>query len=79
MASLPDSLSGALEEAVAGTSARELARSVAFLTDRYRSGREASDPILRSAADVAAYAAYRMPATYAAAILPDMISIVPEG
>jgi ribosomal protein RSM22 (predicted rRNA methylase) len=66
VASLPESLSGALEDALAGTPARELARSVSFLTDRYRSGREASVPILSSAADVAAYAAYRMPATYAA-------------
>ncbi len=67
MASLPESLSGALDDVLAGTPARELARSVSFLTDRYRSGREASVPILSSAADVAAYAAYRMPATYAAA------------
>jgi ribosomal protein RSM22 (predicted rRNA methylase) len=67
VASLPASLSQALEDALAGIPARELARSVSFLTDRYRSGREAPVPILTSAADVAAYAAYRMPATYAAA------------
>jgi ribosomal protein RSM22 (predicted rRNA methylase) len=66
VASLPESLRAALEDALAGMPPRELARSVALLTDRYRSGREASAPILSSAADAAAYAAYRMPATYAA-------------
>lgn len=66
MASLPESLGEALEEALAGIPAAGLARSVSFLTDRYRSGQPASSPILTSAADVAAYAAYRMPATYAA-------------
>jgi ribosomal protein RSM22 (predicted rRNA methylase) len=66
VASLPQSLREALEDALAGTPAPELARSARLLTDRYRSGREASAPILTSAADVAAYAAYRMPATCAA-------------
>jgi ribosomal protein RSM22 (predicted rRNA methylase) len=67
VAALPESLIEALEEAVAEIPARDLHRSVSFLIDRYRSEREAPVPILASAADVAAYAAYRMPATYAAA------------
>jgi ribosomal protein RSM22 (predicted rRNA methylase) len=66
VASLPESLQQALEDALAGIPARELARSVSSLTDRYRSGQPASAPILTSVTEVAAYAAYRMPATYAA-------------
>lgn len=66
MAALPESLTEALEDALDGIPARELARSVSFLIDRYRSEREAPAPILATATDVAAYAAYRMPATYAA-------------
>jgi ribosomal protein RSM22 (predicted rRNA methylase) len=66
VASLPESLGEALEEVLTGISAAELARSVSFLTERYRNGQPAASPILTSAADVAAYAAYRMPATYAA-------------
>ncbi len=67
MAALPEQLLGALEEAVAGVPAAELSRSVTALIDRYRSDRPAPTPIIGSAAAAAAYAAYRMPATYAAA------------
>jgi ribosomal protein RSM22 (predicted rRNA methylase) len=66
VAALPESLREALEDALAGIPARDLTRSVSFLIDRYRSELEAPVPILSSATDVAAYGAYRMPATYAA-------------
>lgn len=66
MASLPASLREALEDALAAIPARDLAHSVSSLTERYRSGRPVVSPILGSATDIAAYAAYRMPATYAA-------------
>ncbi|MCK2216137.1 small ribosomal subunit Rsm22 family protein [Actinomadura sp. ATCC 31491] len=64
---LPDDLSAALDKALARHSPQELARSVAQLTERYRAGAPAETAHMRGEADVAAYAAYRMPATYAAA------------
>ncbi|GAA3668514.1 small ribosomal subunit Rsm22 family protein [Nonomuraea antimicrobica] len=65
---LPDDLRAALDQAVARFSPQELSGSVARLTERYRvDGVSTGGNHLRSPADVAAYAAYRMPATYAAA------------
>lgn len=66
-AGIPESLRDALENAAAGIPARDLARSAGFLMSRYRAELQAPRPILGSVADVTAYAAYRMPATYAAA------------
>ncbi len=63
---LPRDLREALTHAVSGVPVKDLAEAVDSLIDRYRSGRQANCPILSSRADVAAYAAYRMPATYAA-------------
>lgn len=67
---LPARLREALDRAVAAIPPRDLAVSVKRLIARYRAGGEAGEAeasILASATDVAAYAAYRMPATYAAA------------
>ncbi|WP_188197431.1 small ribosomal subunit Rsm22 family protein [Nonomuraea sp. SYSU D8015] len=64
---LPDDLRAALDQALARYSPQELSRSVAQLTERYRTGAATGVAHLRGEADVAAYAAYRMPATYAAA------------
>ncbi|MEV0387355.1 small ribosomal subunit Rsm22 family protein [Nonomuraea sp. NPDC050643] len=63
---LPDDLRSALDQALARFSPQELADSVAQLTERYRTGVSQGGNHLRSRADIAAYAAYRMPATYAA-------------
>lgn len=63
---LPVELVEGLERACAGVPERQLAVSVDRLISRYRDPRPASSPILGSAADVTAYAAYRMPATWAA-------------
>ncbi|MGI5289825.1 small ribosomal subunit Rsm22 family protein [Nonomuraea polychroma] len=63
---LPDTLRAALDTALSRYSPQELSRSVAQLTERYRTP-SAGGTHLRGQADVAAYAAYRMPATYAAA------------
>ena len=49
-----------------GVDERELARATEALVARYRSVAPASAPILASRVHVAAYAAYRMPATHAA-------------
>ncbi len=43
-----------------------MTEAVAWLIDRYRGDAAGAEPILRSDLDVAAYAAYRMSATYAA-------------
>jgi ribosomal protein RSM22 (predicted rRNA methylase) len=62
------SLRDALETTLSMQPARELAAAVRDLSRRYREehGR-AAGPFLRTRLDVAAYAAYRLPATYAAA------------
>ncbi|HEX4812954.1 MAG TPA: small ribosomal subunit Rsm22 family protein [Nonomuraea sp.] len=64
---LPDDLRAALDRALSRYSAHELSRSVAQLTERYRAGTPAELRHMRTPVDVAAYAAYRMPATFAAA------------
>ena len=56
----------ALEAATVGVARADLAAAVERLTTRYRAGGAARVPILASTTDVTAYAAYRMPATYAA-------------
>ena len=66
VASLPDDLQSALDAALRQFPQAALARSVQRLTTRYREGAPAAEPILKSDVDVAAYAGYRMPATYAA-------------
>ena len=66
MAVLPDDLSSALDDELARHPLQRLTQSVERLSARYRQGDAATSPILSSEADVAAYAGYRMPATYAA-------------
>jgi ribosomal protein RSM22 (predicted rRNA methylase) len=63
---LPADLLDALEERLADVDAAALAQATQELSRRYRSG-AAGVPVARSGADVLAYAAYRMPATCAAA------------
>jgi ribosomal protein RSM22 (predicted rRNA methylase) len=59
---LPPALAARVDELLAAVSPRELERAAAALSDQYRSRRTAT---LREE-DVRAYAAYRLPATYAA-------------
>ncbi|WP_343986058.1 small ribosomal subunit Rsm22 family protein [Terrabacter terrae] len=59
-------LRAALSRVVRGVDERDLARAAEALVSRYRSVGPASTPILASDVHVAAYAAYRMPATHAA-------------
>jgi ribosomal protein RSM22 (predicted rRNA methylase) len=61
-----ESLRVALATQLTGVHADVLQASVERLIDAYRSGTPPTAPILASPTDVAAYAAYRMPATYAA-------------
>ncbi len=65
-AELPASLRAGLLAESGAASEERLAQSVGKLIEAYRSGKPASAPILASPVDVAAYAAYRMPATFAA-------------
>jgi ribosomal protein RSM22 (predicted rRNA methylase) len=63
---LPTDLAAALDAATADLPLRELEASVERLIARYRAPGRADRPILGGHVDAAAYAAYRMPATWAA-------------
>ncbi|MBO8196096.1 rRNA methyltransferase, partial [Streptomyces oryzae] len=60
-------LRGALAAALDGVPARQASAAVERLIGHYRGETPTAAPVLRDAADAAAYAAYRMPATFAAA------------
>ncbi len=66
MGELPEPLRYALTSQLNGIATDALRTSVDRLIAAYRSGTTPQAPILASATDVAAYAAYRMPATYSA-------------
>ncbi|AKJ13541.1 rRNA methyltransferase [Streptomyces incarnatus] len=61
-----EALRGALAELLAGLPPTQAAGAVDRLIASYRGDTPTHAPILRDRADVAAYAAYRMPATFAA-------------
>lgn len=63
---LPEELWDALERALAGTAVKQLAGAADRLTEQYRGVPPTDRPVLRGALDAAAYAAYRMPATFGA-------------
>jgi ribosomal protein RSM22 (predicted rRNA methylase) len=63
---LPDDLRAALAGQLHDTAPSRASVQVERLIESYRGTTPTAAPILRDAADVAAYAAYRMPATYAA-------------
>ena len=63
---LPERVTQAIEHELRGIAPSTLRRRVAELSDRYRSPGIRSDRMVSSREDVAAYLAYRMPATYAA-------------
>ncbi|GIH23663.1 rRNA methyltransferase [Acrocarpospora phusangensis] len=65
-ATLPGDLSDALDAVLRRFAPAQIARSVQSLMGQYRDGAPPAEVILRSEIDVAAYAAYRMPATFAA-------------
>ncbi|MCO1579165.1 small ribosomal subunit Rsm22 family protein [Crossiella sp. SN42] len=80
MTALPEELQSALDTALRGFPQPELARAVTRLITRYRQGVAATEPILVSPVDAAAYAGYRMPGTYAAvrAALAEVARQLPE-
>lgn len=63
---LPEDLKDALDESLGRFPVPELTRSVQTLIRQYREGFDRAAPALGSEAAVAAYAGYRMPATYSA-------------
>ncbi|MEY9930981.1 ribosomal protein RSM22 (predicted rRNA methylase) [Catenulispora sp. GP43] len=65
-ADIPTDLAAALDAATADIPLRELEASVDRLIARYRTPGRADRPILAGRIDAAAYAAYRMPATWGA-------------
>jgi ribosomal protein RSM22 (predicted rRNA methylase) len=66
MADLPPGLAEGVERLLADVSPRELTRASADLSARYRDKRERRTPVARSESEILAYAASRLPATYAA-------------
>lgn len=66
VAVLPDSLRSALDAELGKYPPTRLTQAVERLSSRYRENSPATAPILSSEVDIAAYAGYRMPATYAA-------------
>ncbi|MBM7173896.1 rRNA methyltransferase, partial [Streptomyces sp. G44] len=74
-------LSGALARALDGVPPTQAARAVDRLIGSYRGHTPTDAPILRDRADVAAYAAYRMPATFEAgrSALAALADAAPEG
>lgn len=66
MNSLPDDLRRALDDALGQFRSDDIAATVQQLIAHYRAPEGVRSSVLRSDRDVAAYAAYRMPATYAA-------------
>ncbi|WP_033294418.1 small ribosomal subunit Rsm22 family protein [Amycolatopsis jejuensis] len=79
VATLPDDLRSALDDELGRYPESRLAQAVDRLSKRYRQGDSATSPILTSELDVAAYAGYRMPATYAAvsAVLDEVAAAAP--
>src|SRR5579884_1669104 len=64
---LPDDLQLALAQVLQINSARHLTRTADNLSQRYRAGHaQDQHTFLHSQEDIMAYAAYRLPATYAA-------------
>ncbi|MFJ6566834.1 small ribosomal subunit Rsm22 family protein [Streptomyces sp. NPDC091292] len=76
-----DSLRAVLDGLLDGMSSRQAAQSVERLIGHYRGRTPTNAPVLRDRADVAAYAAYRMPATYEAvcSALAAFADTLPEG
>lgn len=66
MADVPDDLDDALREALRKVDQEDVARSVRELMSQYRGEFDPSRRAIAGEVDAAAYAAYRMPATYAA-------------
>ncbi|MEV0205037.1 small ribosomal subunit Rsm22 family protein [Streptomyces sp. NPDC050788] len=76
----PDTLRAALAALLDGLPPKQAGRAVERLVGHYRGATPTDVPILRDRADVVAYAAYRMPATFEAvrAVLGEFAAAVPD-
>jgi ribosomal protein RSM22 (predicted rRNA methylase) len=63
---LPEELRAALDSALEGVPPKQVSAAAGRLIERYRQSTGSDDPLVSSDLDVLAYAAYRMPATFAA-------------
>lgn len=66
MVNLPDELRSALDTALEDVPPKDVSTAVGRLIERYRGSTGGGEPFVNSELDILAYAAYRMPATYAA-------------
>ena len=66
IAELPRELAEGVERLLEGVSARDLSRATSELSAKYRQQRVNHAPVARSKAEILAYAASRLPATFAA-------------
>ena len=80
MAELPRQLAESVERLLAGVSSRDLSRASRDLSEKYRQKRERRAPVARSQSEILAYAASRLPATYAAisSVLRDVRALRPD-
>ncbi|SDD09222.1 small ribosomal subunit Rsm22 family protein [Actinokineospora iranica] len=80
MSTLPADLSTALDTELARFPAQRMADAVQGLIHRYRAGVDPTEQVLDADLTVAAYAAYRMPATFAAvsAALRQVAMVAPD-
>lgn len=80
MADLPRELAEGVERLLEGVSARDLGRASRDLSEQYRQPRERRAPVARSRPEILAYAASRLPATYAAvsAVLREVRDLRPD-
>jgi ribosomal protein RSM22 (predicted rRNA methylase) len=80
MPELPRELAEGVERLLAGVSARDLNRASSGLSAKYRQKQERRAPVARSQAEILAYAATRLPATFAAisAVLHEIKRLRPD-
>jgi ribosomal protein RSM22 (predicted rRNA methylase) len=78
---LPAALRGAIETTASQFTPNELARAAAALSQRYQSGKFSGTQFVQSEVERCAYAAMRMPATYAAArrVFDELQRLLPAG
>ena len=80
MPELPRALAEGVDRLLEGVSARDLSRAAGDLSAKYRQKQERSAPVARSQAEILAYAATRLPATFAAisAVLSEIRDLRPD-
>jgi ribosomal protein RSM22 (predicted rRNA methylase) len=80
MPELPPALAEGIDQLLDGVSARDLSRAAGDLSTKYRQQQERRAPVARSQSEIVAYAATRLPATFAAisAVLHEIRDLRPD-